>query len=165
MMAKLYELTEELRNVERLMDDLDQSEGADELLINALMVIKGEHKDKCINVACFIKNLKGDMEAFKAEEARLASRRKVKENLIDHLTKYLKDNIEDGVKIEDTKAVISWRKSTQVVVECQPEQLPKGFQRKVVTISADKTAIKEAIEAGKQVKGASLQINQNIQVK
>lgn len=57
---------------------------------------------------------------------------------------------------------ISYRKSESVVVE-DVNELERGFCK--VKLEADKTAIKAAIKAGQEVKGAYLETKNNIQIK
>lgn len=49
--------------------------------------------------------------------------------------------------------------------ECQISKLPKEFVSEKTTISANKTAIKEAIKKGIEVEGAHLETNENLIIK
>jgi hypothetical protein len=45
------------------------------------------------------------------------------------------------------------------------DQVSDAFKKEKVTISIDKVAIKNAIKAGQFVAGATLEVNQNLQIK
>ena len=73
--------------------------------------------------------------------------------LQDRLIQALQKVIPDQTRYDLPEHKISSRKSTVVVVDCEPEDLPEVFQR--VKIEADKTAIKDALKVG-EIDGCSL---------
>ena len=56
------------------------------------------------------------------------------------------------------------RKSTTLEVEVDVNELPEEYRTKKVTITADKKALKEAIERGEKIEGVRLQENQNLRI-
>ena len=58
---------------------------------------------------------------------------------------------------------ISYRKSSSVVVD--EETLPEKYFNSKIVKTPDKVRVKEAIGKGEKVKGAYIQVTQNIQVK
>lgn len=170
---KLYEITRQLQDTwaqaEALIDTPDiTDEQRDALLVQlgaSLTQIEGTRTDKCINVACLIKNVEAEQAAVEAEEKKLKARRQRAEKNAEWLRAYLASNMEAGIPIKDARVVISWRKSTSVEVEVQPEQLPEAFRRTKVIVEADKTALKDALKTGQEVAGVKLVEKQNIQIK
>ena len=67
-------------------------------------------------------------------------------------------------KLETAKVALSFRKSESVDVY-DPVLLPAEFTKTKTTVTPDKTAIKAAIKAGKDVAGATLEIKKNLQIK
>ena len=59
----------------------------------------------------------------------------------------------------------STRKSKQVIVDCDVNDLHKSFKTIKVTETADKNAIKKAIESGEEVEGCYIVENINLQIK
>jgi len=59
----------------------------------------------------------------------------------------------------------STRKSKQVEVNIDPNDLPKEFKTVKVTETPDKNAIKKAIEQGQEVTGCRIVENINLQIK
>lgn len=132
-----------------------------------------ELEKKIENIGCFIKNLEADAKALKEEEANLKHRREVAEKKIESLKKYLNGylmavypNDADRAKwkFNTPKVVMGFRKSTTVEVP-DIDKLDKNFLRVKTEVSADKTAIKDAIKNGKIVDGAFLQDNVNLSIK
>lgn len=79
-MASIYELTDAFRTLWALMEDgqLD-----DDALIDAFETAEGDLAAKLEGYCKFIKNAESDIEGLKAEEHRLAERRRVLENAVN----------------------------------------------------------------------------------
>lgn len=155
MKMNLYEIDK------AVMDciDLETGEIVDIEKLDELTI---ERDEKIQNIALWIKNLKSDAEALKAEKDAFAQRQKVAENKADSLKKYLSDYLA-GQAFKTEKVAISFRKSEAVEVT-NIELLTEDFLTyKEPTVN--KTAIKEAIKSGTSVPGAMLVENQNIQIK
>jgi|SRR5581483_5033044 len=137
-------------------------------LETALKDAEGTHAQKCLDIACLIKNTEAEADAIRIEEKRLAARRKAAESKAEWLRSYLEKNMEPGTNLKDARAVIGWRKSTAVDVLVPADQLPDAFRRLVpATYTADKLAMKEALKTGApdlQNKAVLLE-RQNIQIK
>jgi hypothetical protein len=164
-MSNLYELTTDLKNVENLItQDAAEGQNPDECLAQALDELKGEISVKVTNIGAWCKNLDSEAEAIKAEEAKLAARRKSKEALQDRLKAWVLLNIQNGAKFEDSRCQVSTRKSQRVEIVDQA-QIPKEYLKTVVTTVAVKEDIKAAIKAGKEVPGAKIVDNISLTIK
>lgn len=89
-MGKLYELSQNYKNLEELLDNQDIPE---EVIKEALSELDEEWETKAENLAKLIKSLDVDVKGLKEEEQRLASRRKSLENRIANLKTYIEDNM------------------------------------------------------------------------
>ena len=118
---------------------------------------------KIENIACWIKNLQAEIEAYKKEEESFRLRRKQAENRIENLKWYLTEWI-PGEKIETPRAKISWRKS-EVVNILDENLIPSGYKSQKITEIIDKKEIKRAMRSGVVVAGADIQVKENIQIK
>lgn len=80
--------------------------------------IKGEFDMKAESVACFIKNLKAEVEMIKNEERALKTRRENKERQFKRLNEYLISCLDKigCTKIETSKAVVSIRNNAESLV-------------------------------------------------
>lgn len=139
--------------------DMETGEVIDTDKLNALNM---ERDAKVENVACWIKELKAEAEAIKAEKQKLADRQKAAENKAESLKRWLAYAL-DGKKFNTAKCAVSFRNTESVeVTEQGLENLMKGHDELLTykTPEPNKTAIKQAIKDGLSVDG--VQLVQNI---
>ena len=153
-MATLYQIDQAIMG---LVDETGEI-----IDIEAFDSLQMEREEKIEGIALYIKDLKAEAEALKAEKMAFAERQKVAENKVESLKNYLAYALK-GQAFKSTKAVVSFRKTQQVDV---PDiyALDENFLR-YKEPEADKTAIKEAIKAGQTVKGATLIENTSVIIK
>ena len=121
-----------------------------------------DRNTKLENVACWIKELKAEAEAIKAEKQILANRQKVAENKAESLKKYLAYAL-DGQKFSTAKCAVSFRNTESVEVTEEGLEVLMKEHDELLTYKApepNNTAIKRAIKDGLNVKG--VQLVQNI---
>ena len=170
-MANLFEInnkinelleTDAQRNDE--LTDLETGEIAS--LEELLDQLELDQKTKIENIGCYIKNIAVDVEGLKAEEKKLAERRKVKENQIERLKAYLSMNLQEAgyTKFETSRVVLSFRTSKAIEI-AEGTELDDEFLTVKVTKEANKKALKEAIETGFEIEGVKLVEKKNIQIK
>lgn len=143
---KLYEIDQ------AIMDCIDMETGeiVNEELLNDLQM---ERDAKIENVALWIKELKAEAEALKAEKLAFAERQKVTENKMESLKKWLAYAL-NGEKFKTVRASVTFRTTDKVEV-ADIYKLDENYLR-YKEPEADKDAIKKAIKAGQQVAGATL---------
>ena len=164
---KLYEINDKI--YELLNQEIMDPETGEILDINGFDQLKEleiERDTKIENTGLFIKNLDADVSALKEEEKRLAERRKVKENKLNWTKRFLDEFLkaEDVAKFETPKVKLSFRKSESVNV-VDESLIPDEYINTKLVETPDKAALKKAIKAGFEVKGAELVVNMNLQVK
>jgi hypothetical protein len=152
---RLYEIDEAILSC----IDADTGEILDADKLNALQI---EREEKLENVALWIKDLKAEVEALKAEKQAFADRQKAAENKAESLKKWLTEALA-GEKFKTTRVAVSFRKTKSVQV-ADILALDNKFL-KYAEPTADKVAIKKAIETGQEVAGATLVENVSISVK
>lgn len=143
---KLYEIDQ------AIMDCIDMETGeiVNEELLNDLQM---ERDAKIENVALWIKELKAEAEALKAEKLAFAERQKVAENKMESLKKWLAYAL-NGEKFKTVRASVTFRTTDKVEV-ADIYKLDENYV-KYSKPEADKEAIKKAIKAGQEVAGATL---------
>lgn len=156
----IYEINEQILNC----IDLETGEIID---IDKLNELELERDAKIENVACWIKELKAEAEAIKAEKLALAERQKVAENKAESLKKWLAFALQ-GEKFKTAKCSVSFRKSE--VVEITDEGLNNLMKEhdELLTYKApepNKKAIKDAIKDGLSVQGVRLECNTSVIIK
>lgn len=138
--------------------DIETGEIINEDALDALTM---ERDAKVENIALWIKNLKAEAEALKAEKDAFAKRQKTAENKMNSLKQYLSGYL-DGTKFETAKCKVSFRKSEYVYVS-EEADIPDEYL-KFKEPDVDKTKLKAALKAGTTVSGCCIETRQNIQI-
>jgi hypothetical protein len=186
-MAQLYDLDFQFQQAMEMLEegmlcDPDTGECMSEEEFNIYLDnIQMALSDKIENTMVFYKNILSDVEQFKIEQKKLMERRKVKENLAERLKNRIDNYIthqytdENGVvdtqslnkyKFETPKVKLSYRKSSTVDIT-DLSQIPQEYikERKLTEDDVNKSDIKKLLTSGKEVSGATLVENLNMQVK
>ena len=121
-----------------------------------------ERETKLENVALWIKNLKAEAEALKAEKQAFADRQKAAESKAESLKRYLEHALA-GEAFKTTKVAVSFRKTTSVEVD-NVYDLPNWYVRPGEP-QADKVALKKDLVAGKEIEGAHLVEGLSVSIK
>ena len=155
----LYEIKQEFEKAIEECVDMETGEIINPTRLDELNMVL---TDKRENVALYIKNLSAEAKAIDEEAKNLTNRKRVLNNKVEGLKKYLADNLE-GHKFETAKVVVSFRKSEQL--EINPiEHIPTEYlisqEPKI-----DKVALKKSIKQGAVINGVQIITKQNIQIK
>ena len=175
---KLYELTNDFAQLFEQFDEIselgDDTEEYQQAWFDTISGIEEEFEVKAEQIAAYVKALKAEAEALKAEEAFLAKRRKTKEKQAERLKKYLLESMQaiGRKKIDRPMAVLS--------VRTCPESVRFGDEKAFIdacmnsghdeflrykTPEIDRSAVKEALQHGEKVEGAYLARDQRIDIK
>jgi len=157
---KLYEIDNAILDC----IDLETGEVIDAERLDALNM---ERDAKIENVACWIKDLKAEAEAIKAEKQALAERQRVAENKAESLKKWLAYAL-DGQKFGTAKCAISFRNTESVEVTDEGLEALMKEHNELLTYKKpepNKTAIKQALKDGLTVAGVELVRNTNVIIK
>lgn len=117
---------------------------------------------KIEGICLWIKNLKAEAEALKAEKDAFAKRQKSAENKMESLKRYISAYL-DGTPYESAKVKVSFRKSESLEIS-EDAKIPDEYLKYKVP-DVDKVALKEAIKAGSHFYGVEIATNYNIQIK
>lgn len=154
-MANLYEINAEILNC----IDIETGEIVDELALEALEMEKAE---KIENIALWIKNLNAKAKALKEEKDAFAAREKTANNQIKNLKKYLMCAL-NGQKFESTKVKIFYGSSESIEIENE-NVIPEEFLTPAKP-TVNKTELKAAIKAGRNIPGVSIVSTPNLRMK
>jgi hypothetical protein len=163
-MPALYTLGEQYRvfnqYVDAAWDSEDLTEDDLQSYIDTLEAIEDEINGKVENITKFMKNIEGDIESFKSEEARLAKKRKYLENKYKGLKSYMQSVLEVN-KIEVVNAgtfKVSIRKTNPSVGIIDEKQIPDAYkipQEAKLDSRALLAALKK-LKEGETIEGAVL---------
>ncbi|MBQ6233572.1 MAG: siphovirus Gp157 family protein [Clostridia bacterium] len=168
---KLYEIADEYQRMLAVMEEYEMPE---DVIQNTLECIQDDADQKIDNIVSMIKDLTGDIEALKKESAALAERAKSKQNNINWLKGYLANYLpkvgyeKKAFENEHHKLSFRMSKATQIT---DPAAFLKWAQENAPDLlkykdpEPDKTAIKTAINDGREIAFAEIVENRNLQIK
>jgi len=159
----LYKISNEYLD---LINQVELAEG--ELtpeLETSLQINKNELEVKSIAYVEYIKSKESFNERINEEIKRLQSIKKSNENLIDKLKTNLVSAVNLYGSFKSGFLTFGVRKSKSVEVFCDTNDLPKEFKSVKVTETADKTAIKKALQSGEQIDGCAIIEKYNLAIK
>jgi len=144
--------------------DMETGEIEDEKRFDELQM---ERTQKVENIGCFYKNLVAEAKAMKEEEANLAKRRKAVENKAKRIKNLLVYALK-GDKFESPKVRCSYRKAKSVQVDDSFVAWAQEHADDLLTHkepTPNRTAIKAALEDGREIEHAEIITNESLQVK
>ena len=158
---KLYELSQSYVRLQEMAEELDP-----QTYLDTLDAIKESLDDKAENTAKLIRSLEGDIEVMKAEEKRIAERRKTYEGKVSTLKQYLQVQMEiAGIeKVKRPLVTISIRNNPPSVRVLDESLIPSEYMIPQEP-KISKKDIKEALKNGEFVPGAELQSTKGLVIK
>ena len=155
-MPHMYELTEQMKGLQSLIENGDMSE---EDLADTLEGLSGDLMAKGKDVLLYMANLEGDVKAFDDEIKRMTARKKTLASHHAWLKEYLRTNmIEcDITKIESPLFTATLRKPTKMVDITSEADLPVAYQTMIpASWQINKRQILKDLKAGIEIPGAEL---------
>lgn len=161
-MATLYEITDKYKFIQSLIED-----GADEeVFAEALANNDADLADKLEGYAMVIKNIESDVEGYKTEEKRLATRRKSMENKI----KRMKESMQQAMiaanerKIQGERFTFTVQKNPPSLNLVDDSLIPKEFLIELDPV-IDGKAIMERLKNDEVVPGAEIKQGESIRIR
>ena len=153
-MSTLYELTDDF--IRLLIAAEALPEDGEGIFADALDAVHGEISDKAEGLCYVMADLNAEVDKFKAEERRLADRRRSIEKNIERLKNYLKDNmISAGFqKLNAGTFKVSIGKPMKKVSVTDEDALPEMFV--IVSKRPAKAELAKALKGGAIIAGAEL---------
>jgi hypothetical protein len=140
---------------------LSDPELPEDVVADTLEALEGELIHKGQAVAAFALNLDAEVDAIKAVEKRISDRRKALESRATHMRNYLKMNMErcgiSEIKAIDGSFTAKLTAGRESVVIDDESLIPDDSEYVKWSRTVSKTAIGDAIKAGKEVPGAHLE--------
>lgn len=129
---------------------------------------------KAENIAKYIKNLKAQSDALKAEEDKLFKRRKSKENKIRQLKEYMLFGMKkiNLMKIDKPSALITVRNNAESVKLDDEKEFVRAAENNEIlrkylkyTPEINRTLLKKSLQSGEIIPGAKLVHTQSVIIK
>lgn len=158
-----------LYEINQAILDLVDPETGEVLDWEALNRLNLAREEKLEGVALWMKNIAAEMDAIRAEEKRLAERRKSLERKHTSLTSYLTDAL-NGEKFETARCSVNFRKTTRVEIADMiatavwaENNMPDIVTRPAPTVS--KTELARLLKDGREIPGCELVSDVSMSVK
>lgn len=164
---KLYEISRAILDVIESGYSVDEDTG--EILFEPadIEALEIERESKLEACALYVKCLQAEADAIKAERDRLDARMKSKQRKADSMKQYIQSCMLalNDMTFETARVDMRIRQSRFVEVACDEESLPLEYQRRKVTVTADKTAIKKALQDGERIPGVRMAERDSLTIK
>ena len=167
---KLYELVQEEQHLNELfLAAIDEKTGEikDSQVLDELETeLKNALTTKSAGIIKVIRQQESDIEMVEAEIERLKAVKERMKKGVEGFKHYIKYNMAQiGIKkIETPLGNLSLRQTTATDIYDE-SVLPKEFLKEKITYTPSKTDIKKALQEGKEVAGARLVVNTNLNIK
>lgn len=115
-------------------------------------------KNKSTSIIGYVRNLDLTSEALKNEIDRLTTMKKAVDNKNTKFKEYVKENMEklNLQKIDTELGSLTIAKNPVSVEIYDENMISDEYKKEKITVTIDKTAIKNAIKDGKKIQGARL---------
>lgn len=159
---KLYEISDAIRAA---LDHIELDEETGEILsADALHAVEAAASEKIEATALYLRELDAEAKAAKDEADRMIARVKSMQKRSDYLKAMLLDALHATGKVKTARVTVSIRTSKAIEV-ADGVTLPDAFVTVRTTTTPNKTALKEAIEAGAEIEGVRLVARESVQIK
>ena len=160
---KLYELTQNYQNLLELLDDETIPQDA---ITEALNGLEGEFDLKAENIVKLMKSMDADVTGLKAEEKRLADRRKALENRSSNLKQYLSDSMRaiGKEKIKGSVFTLAFQKNPPSAYISDITLIPTEYFVEQEPM-LDKKALLLGLKSGFQIFGAEIKQESSLRIK
>lgn len=166
-MAKLYELIDKYKELEAVLEQMDEEDATYEVVKQYLDGIEGDVTHKVENVLRFIKNLEAEVEMYKAEEKRLGGLKKSSQNKAERLKDYLSEMLKqlgydhmNKKKVQTTIGKVGFQKSPTSAEIIDESKLPSEYLDPQPA-KPKKKDILDALKRGEKIEGAVLVDDKN----
>lgn len=167
----IWEIDKAMREIEALEEDeelIDLETGEVISVADALEKLEMARETKIENAAMMVKNLSAEAAAIKAEEEKLAKRRKAIENKAEDVKQFLVRALtrEDGTseKFRTARAAVTVKMNPAKVIISDEKLLPEVFFREIIDRKPDRAQIKEVLSRGIEVPGAALERGRSVMI-
>lgn len=161
----LYQLSEQYRGLLAL----DAEEVPEEAIRDTLEALTGDIQEKSTNVAAYCRNLEAAADAIDDAAKQMKERASKVRKRAESIRAYLLHNMQacEISKIESPYFTLAVKKNPPSVVVFDAKQIPDSYMRQkpAPPPEPDKTAIKQALQAGADVPGCTLEQGVRLEIK
>lgn len=171
-MTSLYNIGNELESIVSdvttlLENGADPSSAEVQELLQKMVAQESDWDKKAVNVAKYLQYVKQQQEVIKAEIDRLDKKSKQMQSQYNNLHDLLLFQMQSFGKTEIKDPILSIKvRDNPFSLFIQDESvIPEKYKKEKVTVTVDKTAIRNAIKNGEDIDGADLISSQRLEFK
>lgn len=171
-MTSLYNIGNELESIVSdvttlLENGADPSSAEVQELLQKMVAQESDWDKKAVNVAKYLQYVKQQQEVIKAEIDRLDKKSKQMQSQYNNLHDLLLFQMQSFGKTEIKDPILSIKvRDNPFSLFIQDESvIPEQYKKEKVTVTVDKTAIRNAIKNGEHIDGADLISSQRLEFK
>ena len=160
---KLYELTENFRNLQELLENPDIPQ---EMILEALNSIEGDIFEKLENIVKLLRSLEADIKIIKEEKQRLQAKQSSLENRCVNIKAYLETSLKalGKDKVKSGLFTLSIGKNPTSVNVVDLKAIPEDYL-KFKEPEVDKKAVLADLKQGREIPGAELIQTESLKVR
>lgn len=158
---RLYEYTQDYLHLLEMSEELDS-----DVLIDTIEAITESVEEKAENIAKVIRTFEAESKILKAEEERLAAKRKTHESKVTYLKKYLYEQLEAmGInKIKRPLFTISIQANPPSVDVLNSDEIPVEMWNYPEPV-LDKKKILSLLKAGDDIPGVAMKTSKGLRIR
>lgn len=168
-MASMYDIQADIAKFFEAVDngDLVTDESMDEALSAMMEDLALQEADKADGIAYAIRKQNAAIAFLSEEGKRIAAKKKAQENALNRLKQRTLQAFElAGIsKVKGNSSTLSVKVTPSIMLTIDAKELPEEYQRVKTTVEADKTLIKEHLNAGVIIEGASIGFGRSLMMR
>jgi hypothetical protein len=151
---KLYELTENYKNLQELMENPDIPQ---DVILEALNSIEGDIFLKLENIVKLLRSIEADVKIIKEEKQRLAAKQSSLENRCVNLKSYIEGTLKalGKDKVKSGLFTLSIAKNPPSVNVVDLKAIPKEYIKQIEP-EVMRTSILKELKQGREIPGVEL---------
>ena len=167
MQKWLYDISERLGNLEELLDAADVAGCEPDIKAAIEGVYKDEIPQAIYDGIGYIQAQKSLVDDMKNEEKRIKAAREIVERRIERVKKGYMDFMESvgQRKVTTPRGTMTVVAPKATTIIDNMADIPTEYQRQTIKVEPDKESIKQAIQMGRKVPGAHLEMKPSLRIK
>jgi len=160
---RLYELTENYKNLQELMENPDIPQ---EMILEALNSIEGDIFEKLENIVKLLRSLEADIRIIKEEKQRLSAKQSSLENRCVNIKEYLETSLKalGKDKVKSGLFTLSIGKNPPSVNVVDLSVIPKEYMKQIEP-EVMRTLVLKDLKQGNEIPGAELIQTESLRIR
>jgi hypothetical protein len=167
MQAWLYDISDRLSNLEALLEAADVAGGEPDIKTAIANIYETEVPQAIYDGIGYLQAQKSLADDMKNEEKRIKAAREIVERRIERVKKGYMDFMEavGERKVTTPRGTMTVVAPKATTIIDNAADIPTEYMRQTIKVEPDKESIKQAIQMGKKIPGAHLEMKTSLRIK